>query len=92
MITIHEENHLHGLHKMSKSDRKSGMFRTLDEFKEDIFSSFYCNSDCSAYWVCVHGEDVYEGRHVSFDEDYNTEEVEWINKPDWATHVYWYSK
>lgn len=51
MITIHEENHLAELYKLSKTDRKSGMFRTLDEFKEDIFSSFYCDSDCSAHWA-----------------------------------------
>lgn len=92
MITIHEENHLAELHKLSKADRKFGMFRTLDEFKEDIFSSFYCGGDCSAYWACVHGDDVYEGNYVSFNEDYDSEEVEWVNKPDWATHVYWYSK
>lgn len=95
MITIHEENHLYGLRKLSKTARKSGMFRTLDEFKDDILDSFYCDIDCSAYWACLHEEHVYEGNHVSFDRDYMHDSVGWIywiNKPDWATHVMWYSK
>lgn len=39
-----------------------------------------------------YGADVYEGRHVSFNEDYDAEEVEWINKPEWAIPVIWGSK
>ena len=85
MMTIHEENHL-GVEcrKLSKTDRKSGILRTLEEFKDDIFHSFYCSNDCAAYWACIHGDDVYKGGLVDFDEDYDTEEVEWINTPDWA--------
>lgn len=93
MMTVHEENHL-GVEcrKLSKTDRNSGIFRTLEEFKDDIFHSFYCSNDCASYWACMHGDDAYKGGLVAFKEDYDTEEVEWINKPDWATHVYWYSK
>lgn len=92
MITIHEENHLCGLRKLSKSDRKSGMNSTLEEFKDDVLSGFYHDSDCTGYWACVHDGDMYTGDYVSFRTDFKNEDVEWLDKPEWATHIHWYSK
>lgn len=81
-IQIAEDNHLAELHKLRKADLEYAVFETLAEFEESIKSSAF-SSDESGYWACVDKfGNKYSGDSVEFHEE----------KPEWATHVYWYGK
>jgi hypothetical protein len=82
MIIIHEENHL-GVEcrLLPTADVRDAEFVTIEEFKEQVESGYYGDHDCTACWACVFGGDKYCGNGI-----YE------IDKPAWATHVYWYSK
>lgn len=92
MITIHEENHL-GIEcrKLSKGELKYGMFNTLEDFIEHVETGFYSHHDCDGQWACIDPEGVkYCGDSVHYDQ--SGDGVKLINKPEWATHVFWSSK
>lgn len=86
MIEVASDNHIDTeCTKISKADLKTGIWRTIEEFADDVDSSFYGDWDCSAYWACEHGGNKYSGDRVDVDDMVES-------KPHWATHVYWYSK
>lgn len=92
MITVHEENHLGTeCRKLTKGELKYGMFNTLEDFIEHVETGFYSQHDCDGRWACVDSEGVkYCGDSVQYDQ--SGDGVEFINKPEWATHVFWSSK
>ena len=81
-IQIANDNHLAELRKLTKSDLKYSMFETLEEFKVSVETSAF-SIDESGYWACIDEfGNKYAGPSVRFDEE----------KPEWATHVWWYGK
>lgn len=89
-IVIAEDNHIAELAKLSKADVKDGLrwgnLVDLDTFRDQIDSGFV-GSDETALWCCYHDGEYYTGDGVEVDYD-----NEYLNQPEWATHVYWYGK
>jgi hypothetical protein len=93
-IEIASDNHINSECKpVTKTDLKdikrgSLLWRTLDEWREDVDSSFYLDHDCSGTYGCEHGGEKYVSCvSVSTEDLEDSGEI-----PTWATHVMWYSK
>lgn len=68
------------LKKLSKRDLEYAEFVTIEEFKEQEETGFYIQGEESGFWACVHEGSRFYGDSVT------------TEKPNWATHVYWYGK
>lgn len=93
MITIHEENHLDiECKKVSKSYLEMGEFVTIETFIEQIQDGYFHHSDCDGQWACLDSNGVaYAGNSIDFIIDWE-DTVQFIDKPEWATHAIWSSK
>lgn len=89
-IELALDNHIAELRKLTKADVKSGLrwgnLVDIETFREQLESGFV-GSDETAMWCCENTGDYYTGDCV--DVDFANE---FINQPEWATHVYWYGK
>ena len=90
MIELASDNHIAELAVLPKSEQKNaekwGSINTISEFKELVESGFVIHGEETALWACYHEFRIYTGNNV---EDWYDLDFE---KPDWATHVYWYGK
>jgi hypothetical protein len=78
-IEIAADNHIGELKRLSKSDLQYAAFETLEEFAISQETRAYsCDED--GFWACISNGVKYYGLSVE------------SQKPDWATHVYWYGK
>lgn len=98
MITIAEDNHILLLHKLSIAETKNalkwGSLVDIEEFKQQV-NSRLVSYDESAFWACEHETRIYTGEMVEWElseNDKDEEIVLLLNKPEWATMVYWYGK
>lgn len=92
MIEIASDNHIAELRKLSKRDVKDGLnwgsLVDLETFKEQVLSGFV-GSDETSMWCCFHDGEYYVGADDVYFDCWNQK---FVNKPDWATMVYWYGK
>lgn len=98
MITIAEDNHIPLLHKLSiaqtKNALKWGSLVDIEEFKQQVNSGLV-GHDEYAFWACEYKGDHYTGEIVEWEWEISKNDEEIIvllDKPEWATMVYWYGK
>jgi hypothetical protein len=98
MITIAEDNHIPLLHKLSIAETKNALkwdsLVDIEEFKRQVNSGLVSHDE-SAFWACEHENRIYTGEMVEWElseNDKDEEAVLLLNKPEWATMIYWYGK
>jgi hypothetical protein len=89
MIELAHDNHIATLVKCN-----SDYVDTLEEFLVAVECGSFSEYDCDAYYACIHDSKYYydPSCEVFYTVSPSTQNVEFVNKPKWTTHIKWSSK